>query len=63
MGKRITTSSGVTIGLDLGDRYSEGCALDAAGEVVETNRRASARSVSTSRLPSRSALSPPIRSA
>lgn len=38
MGKRITTDGGMTIGLDLGDRWSEGRVLDASGEVVEAFR-------------------------
>jgi transposase len=38
MGKRITAGSGLTIGLDLSDKTSEACVLDAAGEVVETFR-------------------------
>lgn len=36
MGDRIT--SGLTIGLDLGDRWTEGRVLDAAGEVIEAFR-------------------------
>jgi transposase len=38
MNERNTTGGGVTVGLDLGDRYSEGCVVDASGEVVETFR-------------------------
>ncbi len=38
MGKRITTNSGLTIGLDLGDRFTEGRVLDETGEVVEAFR-------------------------
>lgn len=38
MGKRITAGGGLTIGLDLSDKTSEACVLDAAGEVVETFR-------------------------
>ncbi len=38
MSERITRDSGLTIGLDLGDRFSEGRVLDAAGEVVEAFR-------------------------
>ncbi len=38
MSKGITTGGGVTVGLDLGDKYSDGCVLDASGEVVETFR-------------------------
>ena len=49
MGKRITRSGGLTIGLDLGDRFTEGRVLDRSGEVVEgfrvrtTERALSAR--------------------
>jgi transposase len=38
MGKRITTRGGLTIGLDLSDKTTEACVLDAAGEVVERFR-------------------------
>jgi transposase len=38
MSKDITADMGLTIGLDLGDKYSEGCVVDASGEVVETFR-------------------------
>ena len=38
MGNGITTSHGLTIGLDLGDKYTEGCVLSESGEVVETFR-------------------------
>ncbi len=38
MGNDITTSHGLTIGLDLGDKYTEGCVLSESGEVVETFR-------------------------
>ena len=38
MGKRIMAGGGLTIGLDLSDKTSEACVLDAAGEVVETFR-------------------------
>jgi transposase len=38
MNERITTTSELTIGLDLGDKHTEGCVLDNAGEVVETFR-------------------------
>jgi transposase len=38
MGKRNTRESDVTIGLDLGDKWSEGAVLDARGEVVERVR-------------------------
>jgi len=38
MGERITTDGGMTIGLDLGDRFTEGRVLDRSGEVVEAFR-------------------------
>jgi transposase len=38
MEKHITTSGGLTIGIDLGDRWSEGRVLDAQGEVIESFR-------------------------
>jgi transposase len=38
MRKNITMFSGQTIGLDLGDKYTEACVLDASGEVAETFR-------------------------
>ena len=38
MGKRITAGGGLTIGLDLSDKTSEACVLDASGEVVESFR-------------------------
>ena len=38
MSKRITTGSVLTIGLDLGDRFTEGRVLDASGEVIEAFR-------------------------
>jgi transposase len=38
MGKGITRETGLTIGLDLGDRFTEGRVLDAGGEVVESFR-------------------------
>ena len=38
-----TTPSTMTIGIDLGDRKSHVCVLDAAGEVVEESRIARAR--------------------
>lgn len=34
----ITTASRVTVGMDLGDRYSQICVLDEAGEMVEQGR-------------------------
>ncbi len=36
MDKNITTVSGLTIGLDLGDKYTAGCVLSTSGEVLET---------------------------
>ena len=36
MDKNITTTSGLTIGLDLGDKRTVGCVLSPSGEVVET---------------------------
>jgi transposase len=44
MGNGITTSHGLTIGLDLGDKYTEGCVLSESGEVVETFRVATTTS-------------------
>ena len=38
MSKRITTDGRLTIGLDLGDRFTEGRVLDATGEIVEAFR-------------------------
>ena len=38
MGERITTSERVTIGLDLGDKWSEACGVDAAGRTVMRHR-------------------------
>jgi len=38
MGKGITTGRGWTIGLDLGDRFTEGRVLDDAGDVIEAFR-------------------------
>ncbi len=38
MSKDITRSDEVTIGLDLGDRFTEGRVLDASGEVIEAFR-------------------------
>jgi hypothetical protein len=38
MSERITTGGGLTIGLDLGDRFTEGRVLDGSGEVVEAFR-------------------------
>lgn len=44
MGNGITTSHGLTIGLDLGDRHTEGSVLSESGEVVETFRVATTMS-------------------
>ena len=38
MGKNITTGGGLTIGLDLGDRFTGGRVLDGSGETVEAFR-------------------------
>lgn len=38
MDKNITERGSLTIGLDLGDKHTEACVLDADGEVVETFR-------------------------
>ncbi len=38
MDERITNEDGRTIGLDLGDRFTEGRVLDGSGEVVEAFR-------------------------
>ncbi len=38
MDQSITKSTGWTIGLDLGDRFTEGCVLDEQGEVLERFR-------------------------
>jgi len=40
MVKGITTGSGLTIGLDLGDKHTVGCVLSRGGEVLETFRMA-----------------------
>ena len=50
--KRITADSGLTIGLDLGDRFTEGRVLDANGEVVEAFRVRTAEAALSSRLAS-----------
>ncbi len=36
MGKDIRSVSGLTIGLDLGDKHTVGCVLTRSGEVEET---------------------------
>ena len=38
MEKHIIESRGLTIGIDLGDRWSEGRVLDGSGEVIEAFR-------------------------
>lgn len=38
MDEHTATVDGVTVGIDLGDRYSEVCVVDAVGEVVEQSR-------------------------
>ena len=38
MNKSITTNQGVTIGIDLGDKYTQCCSLDGPGEIEETFR-------------------------
>ena len=38
MKKRNTRDGGLTMGLDLGDRWTEGRVLDASGEVIESFR-------------------------
>lgn len=38
MHEDITRAGGLTIGLDLGDRFTEGRVLDASGQVVEAFR-------------------------
>jgi hypothetical protein len=50
MGKRITRASGLTIGRDLGDRFTEGRVLDASGEVIEAFRVRTTQSALSSRL-------------
>ena len=50
MGDRIT--SGLTIGLDLGDRWTEGRVLDAAGAVIEAFRVRTTEPAMTERLAS-----------
>ena len=44
MGKSITTVSGLTIGLELGDKHTVGCVLTGSGEVEETFRVATTMS-------------------
>ena len=52
MGKRNTGKDGsaLTIGLDLGDRFTEGRVLDASGEVVESFRVCTAGAALAARL-------------
>ena len=38
MGEGITTSHGITIGLDVSDRFTEACAIDGEGAWVESWR-------------------------
>ncbi len=38
MDEGTTTKQGLTIGLDLGDKYTDGCVLSESGEVLETFR-------------------------
>jgi transposase len=52
MGKGITTGSGWTIGLDLGDRFTEGRVVDESGEVVEAFRVRTTEPALSSRLAS-----------
>lgn len=52
MSKCITTEGKLTIGLDLGDRFTEGCVLDASGEVIEAFRVRTTEPVLSSRLAS-----------
>jgi len=44
MGKDITAVSGLTIGLDLGDKHTVGCVLSPLGETLETFRVATTMS-------------------
>jgi len=52
MSKRITTEGGLTIGLDLGDRFTEGRVLDEWGAVVEAFRVRTTEPALSSRLAS-----------
>ena len=52
MSKRITTDGGLTIGLDLGDRFTEGRVLDETGEMVEAFRVRTTEPALSSRLAS-----------
>jgi hypothetical protein len=48
--KAITTDGGLTIGLDLVDRFMEGRVLDGSGEVVEAFRVRTTEAALSSRL-------------
>jgi hypothetical protein len=50
MREDITLGSGLTIGLDLGDRFTEGRVLDETGEVVEAFRVRTTEAALSSRL-------------
>ncbi len=52
MDERITADCGLTIGLDLGDRFTEGRVLDETGEVVEAFRVRTTEPALSSRLAS-----------
>ena len=52
MDKSITTGRGLTIGLDLGDRFSEGRVLNGKGEVIEAFRVRTVEGALSSRLSS-----------
>jgi transposase len=52
MSKGITTGCGLTIGLDLGDRFTEGRVLDGSGAVVEAFRVRTTEPALSSRLAS-----------
>jgi hypothetical protein len=50
MDERIATESGLTIGLDPGDRFTEGRVLDASGEGIEALRLRTKQTALSSRL-------------
>jgi len=52
MNKGITADGGLTLGLDLGDRFTEGRVLDETGEVVEAFRVRTTESALSSRMAS-----------
>ncbi len=52
MSKSITASGRLTIGLDVGDRFTEGRVLDASGEVIEAFRVRTTEPALSSRLAS-----------